>query len=51
MQSLTIFVQCSTHASELDLKILGGMFLCVVAILLFRFLTSLSTASGVTVEK
>ena len=31
MQSLNIFVNGSTHTSELDLRILGGIFLCVVA--------------------
>ena len=39
--------QGSTHTSGLDLRSLGGMFLCVVAFLGFRSLTSLSTASGV----
>ena len=47
-QSLKICVKGSMHTSELDLRILGGIFLCVVAFLGFKFLTSLSTASGVT---
>ena len=42
MQSLKICVKGYTHTSELDLRILGGMFLCVVAFLGFRSLTSLS---------
>ena len=48
MQSLKIWVKGSTPISEFDLGTLGGIFLCVVAFLGFRFLTSLSTASGIT---
>ena len=47
-QSLKIWVKGSTHASELDLRILGGIFLSAVAFLAFIFLASLSMASGVT---
>ena len=48
MQSLKICVKGSTPISEFDLRTIGGILLCVVAFLGFRFLTSLSTASGVT---
>ena len=51
MQSLKICVKGSTHTSELDLRILGGIFLCVVAFLGFKFLTSSSTVSGATFLK
>ena len=41
MQSFKICVKGSTHTSEMDLWIYGGTFLCAVAFLGFKFLTSL----------
>ena len=43
MQSLKICVKGATHTSALDFRILGGIFLCVVAYLGSKILTSLST--------
>ena len=48
MQSLKMGAKGSTHTSEMDSRAYGGIFLSVVAILGFTFLSPLSMVSEST---